>query len=129
MTATGDNAGSNQKWTDAQVKQITDTVNKQRRLVEMYQMKSIMDGDISLNEMKNVVTASQHIADMVTQDSAGHAQKTIKAAMSLSGATLMLQVQAQQLQTQQDEKAKAQAEADAKKTTKKTSKAATTKKK
>tara|TARA_Y100001938_G_scaffold150871_1_gene244002 strand:- start:7246 stop:7623 length:378 start_codon:yes stop_codon:yes gene_type:complete len=124
MTA-GDNAGS--KWNDAQVKQITDTVNKQRRLVEMFQMKSIMDGDISLNEMKNVITASQATSDMITQDSAGHAQKTIKAAMSLSGATMMLQVQAQQLQAQQEEKAKAQAKADSKKTTKKTSKAATKK--
>ena len=82
MTETG-------KFDDAQVKQICDTVNKQRRLIEMFNMKQLTDGNISEEEFQHLVVSSEAVANLILCNTQAHPAKTVKAATNLMGATLM----------------------------------------
>ena len=82
MTETG-------KFDNAQVKQICDTVNKQRRLIEMFNMKQLTDGNISEEEFSHLVVSSEAVANLILCNTQAHPAKTVKAATNLMGATLM----------------------------------------
>jgi len=77
------------KFGESEQKQICDTVNKQRRLVEMYNMKQLTDGNISEEEFSNLVVSSEAVANLILCNVEAHPAKTVKAATNLMGATLM----------------------------------------
>ena len=92
---------------EAQQKTITDTVNKQRRLIELYQMKHYTSGDITSQQCADLVVSSQGIVDLIMNDQAAHAHKTVRAAMNLSGFIMAIQKIGQDIAEKENATAKA----------------------
>tara|TARA_R110001592_G_scaffold89703_1_gene263628 strand:+ start:373 stop:729 length:357 start_codon:yes stop_codon:yes gene_type:complete len=87
-----------QIFSDADEKTIRDTVNKQRRLVELYAMGSLAgNAKVTAEQLEKVIVASNAVASLVMESAAGHQAATVKAATSLMGATMIAQMQASKL--------------------------------
>lgn len=86
-------------FSEADEKTIRDTVNKQRRLVELYAMGSLSGNDkVVSSQLEKVIVASNAVASLVMEHASGHQAATIKAATSLMGATMIAQMQSAKLQ-------------------------------
>jgi len=114
-----------QIFSDADEKTIRDTVNKQRRLVELYAMSSLSGNDkVVSTQLEKVIVASNAVASLVMEHASGHQAATVKAATSLMGATMIAQMQSAKLQeTKEQETSSKPAKAAPKKAAKTAKKA------
>jgi len=85
-------------FSEADEKTIRDTVNKQRRLIELYNMQRAMGNSlISSTQLQHIVSSSKAISALILENATGHHAATMKAATSLMGAMMVAQMGAQQL--------------------------------
>ena len=113
-----------QIFSDADEKTIRDTVNKQRRLVELYAMSSLSGNDkVVSTQLEQVIVASNAVASLVMEHASGHQAATVKAATSLMGATMIAQMQSAKLQETKEQKTSKPAKAAPKKAAKTAKKA------
>jgi hypothetical protein len=85
-------------FSEADEKTIRDTVNKQRRLIELYNMQRAMgNSQISSSQLQHIVSSSKAISSLIIENATGHHAATLKAATSLMGAMMVAQMGAQQL--------------------------------
>ena len=78
------------KFSDEEHKQIRDTVNKQRRLVELYQMRHFTGQPVSEEVLQGLIASSQGLVAVIQADAAEHQKATNKSAMTLNGATMVI---------------------------------------
>jgi hypothetical protein len=78
------------KFSDEEHKQIRDTVNKQRRLVECYQMRHFTGQPVSEEVLQGLILSSQGMVAVIQADAAEHQKATNKSAMTLNGATMVI---------------------------------------
>jgi hypothetical protein len=77
-------------FSEADEKTIRDTVNKQRRLIELYNMRSMTSpGSITSEQLQHIVASSQAISNLIVENASGHQAATMKAATSLMGAMMV----------------------------------------
>jgi len=74
------------KFSEEEHKQIRDTVNKQRRLVELYQMRHFTGQPVSEEVLQGLILGSQGMVAVIQADAADHQKATNKSAMTLNGA-------------------------------------------
>jgi len=106
------------EFTVAQHKQVRDTLNKQRRLCELYQEQIALGAVPEIAEMEALVAATANLCLVVTRRPAIHEAATIKAAVRLQGSAAVLQLLMPQPEEVKQEKP-AKAAAPAKKAAKK----------
>ena len=78
------------EFTDAEKKQVRDTVNKQRRLCEMYHMRAIA-GSVPAEVLGQLAASTSAISQVVLAESDKHDAATVKAAAKLQGSVLVMQ--------------------------------------
>lgn len=106
------------EFTDAEKKQVRDTVNKQRRLCEMYQMRALT-GSVPAETLEQLAISTAAVAKVVLSDAAQHDSATVKAAARLDMSVLMMQ-QLYQKAVEAETPAKPEPKAKASKPAKKT---------
>ena len=117
-----------EKFSEEEHKQIRDTVNKQRRLVELYQMRHFTGQPVSEAVLQGLIASSQGLVAVIQADAADHQKATNKSAMTLNGATMVIkQLYSDAVAAREDREAAAAAKA-AKPAVKKPAKAAKAKK-
>lgn len=79
------------EFTEAEMKQVRDTLNKQNRLVLMYQMKAIT-GSVPANVLGALAASTEQVAQVVIADSGSHDAATLKAATKLQGSMMVMQM-------------------------------------
>lgn len=78
------------EFTDAEKKQVRDTVNKQRRLCEMYQMQALV-GSVPAAVLEQLAISTAAVAKVVLEQADSHDSATVKAAARLEMSVLMMQ--------------------------------------
>lgn len=78
------------EFTDAEKKQVRDTLNKQRRLCEMYHMRAIA-GSVPANVLGHLADSTRAVAQVVLREADKHDAATVKAAAKLEVSVLVMQ--------------------------------------
>jgi|DEB0MinimDraft_10_1074344.scaffolds.fasta_scaffold400031_1 hypothetical protein len=106
-------------YSDAEHKQIRDTMNKQNRLTRLFTQRALMAG-ATVGQVQAAKIAAEAVANCVLVAPEGHQQATINAATTLMGGALMLQAILTKMEAEEAAAAPATvAEKPAKKATKK----------
>lgn len=80
------------EFSEAQQKQIRDTLNKQRRLCELYQEQIALGAVPQAAEMQALVASTANLVMVVTSRPAVHDAATIKAAVRLQGSARVMEL-------------------------------------
>tara|TARA_R100001510_G_scaffold34133_1_gene30656 strand:+ start:44333 stop:44671 length:339 start_codon:yes stop_codon:yes gene_type:complete len=102
------------EFTEAEHKQVRDTLNKQRRLCEMYHMKSIMGAEIPAKSLGALAAATDNLTTVVIEASSAHDAATIKAATRLISSAMVIKDLYSKAQARDEAAAKAKPASKAK---------------
>lgn len=79
------------EFTEAEKKQVRDTVNKQNRLCQMYQLRAIT-GSVPAEVLGALAASTEQVAQVVLAESEKHDEATVKAAARLQGSMMVMQM-------------------------------------